>query len=135
MAKQVKVFNGDTTTSMTIYTVPVGRVAKVVAEKVVLSGGTYASASMSVGGQYAGSAQSYGNYVMPMAQPVPVAVASGSQLVFDQNMRMASISNAGYAPAVSLQNNAYYLNAGQTIQVTLGDSSNASWSFLVIEEY
>lgn len=133
MAKQVKVFNGTSTTSMTIYTVPVGRVAKVVAEKVVLSGYNGA-ASMSVGGQFAGSAPVNGQYVMPMVQPVPVAVASGYQLVFDQNMRMAS-TISGSGTAVSLQNNVYHLGAGQTIQVTLYDSGRASWSFLVIEEY
>lgn len=129
MAKQVKVFNGASSTSMTIYTVPTGRVAKVVVVSVSLT----SIATLTIGGEGVGitSPGVYSNYNMPLLQPAAVAVASGNQLVVDQNMRVASFNGVAY-----LQRDVYYLNAGQTIQVTTaGSSAHASWSFLVVEEY
>lgn len=133
MAKQVKVFNGTSTTSMTIYKVPTGRVAKVVVVSVSLTAGGYETATLTIGGEGVGipSTAVRSNYNMPLLQPLAVAVASGNQLVVDQNMRVASFNGVAY-----LQRDVYYINAGQTIQVTTaGPNARASWSFLVVEEY
>lgn len=135
MARQVKVFNGAAdNTSLTIYTVPAGRVAKVVAAAINLAGGQYGVTTMRIAGEdIAYTPNGYnGYYQMPSPAILSVSVPAGNQLVIGRNMSVALLNGT----TASLCRSTYYLTAGQTIQATMGyQNCSASWSFLVIEEY
>ncbi len=135
MAKQVKVFNGAANnTSLTIYTVPAGRVAKVVAAAINLTGGRFDATTMRIAGEDIAYTlnDTNGYYQMPSTAFPSVPVPAGNQLVIDRNMSVALMNGT----IVSLCRSTYYLTAGQTIQTTMGfQNCSARWSFLVIEEY
>lgn len=140
MTKQVKVFNGSLLSStQTVYTVPAGRVAKITIAYLYLKPSQSYQATLTIGNLTpvvqapGGSSQ----FLMPAGNALSKAVNSGFQLVFDQNLQMAGVIDpyAGAAYPVPFCTE-YYINAGQSIQISAaGDSASAIWSIMVVEEY
>ena len=124
MAKQVKVFNGTTSTSTSIYSVPAGRVARV--EVASLTGNSI-SGNIEI---YAGSIPMFvigftSSFFIPsLGASVPSITGSDTNLV-GVVAGGASISARRYA----------YLTAGQSISIYNPYSGSLTYNFCVVEEY
>lgn len=134
MAKEVKVFDVTAgTTATTVYTVPAGRVAKVILERYSI---TSSVRSTSTGGIVSGSFL-IGSTAMPVGifngtDIAPTPVASTESALFG-NIPVLVGSSYDYSIAYTLRGfttRILFLPAGTTITMT-----SASARFCVIEEF
>lgn len=130
MAKNIIALNGSSIGAMTLYTVPTGRVSKVVVNYFSTAwDGTYGSPTLIVG-----SSMTYGSST---SAHIPLFFTSISGVDIGENHIAFGGSNGTSASApVAVLPKTMYLPAGATIILSGGSGIFASkYNLLVVEEY
>jgi hypothetical protein len=145
MAKQVKVFRGDVTLSVTgtttIYTVPAGRVAKITIGALFLScfnSNSQPSLSFIVGGITVASVTSTsGQQSFATCRINAVIGTTTSNIHTPGAGQKAAVSTL--APNAQIIDSEFYLMAGDTVVFSFNGSSpntgSAQYSFSAVEEF
>ena len=140
MAKEIKVFNGDVSgANQIIYTVPAGRVAKIIIGAIISSSGTQGSINLVVGSCliYTFSAPANNNIVARTSSAgllTSTTNVTGASSPGDGQKFMSVIQSGGSAFSIaSAIDSEMYLAAGQTVVFNAGATTD--YNFTAIEEF
>ena len=126
MAREIKYFNGSTTSNTTVYTVPAGRTAKVTFNYARCESG----AQLLVDGHYmligTISGMQYGGTTIGK-------ISSSTEAYFPPSQTQGYATDG--SGSVNLITVVWYLGAGSTITTNNTFSVSVSYSFNTIEEY
>jgi len=117
MAKTVKVYNGSTGSTITVYTVPASRNAAVTLAS--LASSSTSAASIAFG--------SLSGLTIPNSSTAPSAAVGA------ENALVAAASPSGTTPTATYPRISY-LSTGQTVQITQSGGT-ITYSMSVVEEY